>query len=173
MVETGETLKSTREASGVSLDEVSKDLNIPVIVLEQIEAGSIGSFEDIYVLKQYMIDYAKYLGVNVDTVIVKFNEYMFDYTSKIPMAEIEKAVREKEREKEDEDRIFSPYTREYPKERTMPYIITGIVIIILVIIAIIWSVKQITINNNSTDIIGYYEIGGSLWIYQIKLPCVE
>ena len=85
MVETGETLKSTREASGVSLDEASKDLNIPVIVLEQIEDGSIGSFEDIYELKQNMIDYAKYLGINTELVINKFNEYMFDYTSMIQM----------------------------------------------------------------------------------------
>ncbi len=162
MVETGETLKSTREASGVSLDEASKDLNIPVIILEQIEDGSIGSFEDIYVLKQYMIDYAKYLGINTETVINKFNEYMFDYTSKIPMDEIEKAVREKSREKEDEDRIFSPYTRVYPKEKTMPYIITGVVVIILVILAIFWSVKQITINNQTGDRLGYISVEDNL-----------
>lgn len=160
LVETGETLKSTREASGVSLDEASNDLNIPVIVLEQIEDGSIGSFEDIYELKQYLIDYAKYLGINTETVINKFNEYMFDYTSKIPMDEIEKAVREKQKEKEEEDRIFSPYTRVYPKEKTLPYIITGILVVLLVIIAVIWSIKQITINNSSTDVIGYFEIGG-------------
>lgn len=155
LIEAGEALKNTRESSGVSIEEASKDLNIPVIVLEQIENGSIGSFEDIYVLKQDMVNYAKYLGVNTETVINKFNEYMFDYTSKIPMAEIEKQVREKNKEKEDEDRIFSPYTRMYPKEKTMPYVVTGIVVIILVIIAIVWSVKQITIDNSSTDIIGY------------------
>lgn len=162
MVEAGETLKSTREASGVSIEEASKDLNIPIIVLEQIEDGSIGSFENIYDLKQYMLDYAKYLGVNTDNITIKFNEYMFDYTNKIPMDEIEKAVREKEKEKEDETRIFSPYTRVYPRERTMPYIITGVVIIILVILAVIWSVRQITVNNNSTDMIGYIVVGGSL-----------
>lgn len=160
MVETGETLKSTREASGVSLDEASKDLNIPIIVLEQIEDGSIGSFENIYELKQDMIDYAKYLGLNTETVINKFNEYMFEYTSKIPMDEIEKAVREKNKEQEDEDRIFSPYTRGYSKEKTLPYIITGVVVIILIVIAVIWSVKQITINNSSSNMIGYFEIGG-------------
>ena len=146
MVETGETLKSTREASGVSLDEASKDLNIPVIVLEQIEDGSIGSFEDIYELKQDMIDYAKYLGLNTETVINKFNEYMFDYTSKIPMNEIEKAVQEQQKEKDSEDRIASPYTRVYPKEKTLPYILTALGIIALVVLAVLWSVKQITIK---------------------------
>ena len=100
LIEAGEALRSTRESSGVSIDEASKDLNIPVIVLEQIEDGSIGSFEDIYDLKQKMVEYAKYLGLNTETVINKFNEYMFDYTSKIPMDEIEKQVREKNKEKD-------------------------------------------------------------------------
>ena len=90
MVETGETLKSTRELSGVSLDEVSRDLGIPVLFLEQIEDGSIGSFEDIYELKKMILDYAKYLGLNTETIVNKFNEYMFEYTSKIPMDEYRK-----------------------------------------------------------------------------------
>ena len=159
MVETGLMLRATRESSGVSLDEVSQDLEIPVLSLEQIEDGAIGSFDDIFELKQMIIDYAKYLGVNTDGVIAKFNEYMFDYTSKIPMYEIEKAIKEQMKEKEDEDRIQSPYTKVYPKEKTLPYVITGIVILLLVVIAVLWSVRQITIDNNGTDIIGYYDVG--------------
>ena len=159
MVETGLMLKVTRESSGVSLEEVSQDLEIPVLHLEQIEDGAIGSFEDIFELKQMIIDYAKYLGVDTNNVISKFNEYMFDYTSKIPMDEIEQAMKEQMKEKEDEDRIQSPYTKFYPKEKTLPYVLTGIVIIILVIIAVVWSVRQITIDNNGSNIIGYYEIG--------------
>lgn len=155
MVETGETLRSTRESSGVSLDEVSNDLNIPILYLEQIEDGSIGSFENIYELKKMISDYAKYLGLNTENIINKFNEYMFEYTSKIPMDEIEKAVREKMKEKDDEDRIASPYTKVYPKEKTLPYILTVLGIIILVILAVLWSVKQITINNTRTDVISY------------------
>jgi cytoskeletal protein RodZ len=152
-------LRATRESSGISLDEVSQDIEIPVLYLEQIEEGAIGSFEDIFELKQMIIDYAKYLGVSTDSVIAKFNEYMFEYTSKIPMDEIEKAIKEQMKEKEDEEKIQSPYTKVYPKEKTMPYIITGIVIVLLVIIAVVWSVRQITIDNNGSNIIGYYEIG--------------
>ncbi len=155
MVETGQALKSTREESGVSLEEVSKDLNIPIIYLEQIEDGSIGSFDDIYVLKQMIVDYAKYLGLNTEDIVKKFNEYMFEHTSKIPMDEIEKAVREKMKEQSMEDRIASPYTREYPKEKTLPYILSMILIIILVILAVMWSIKQITINDTDTEIISY------------------
>ena len=68
-------------------------------------------------------------------------------------------MKEQMKEKEDEDRIQSPYTKFYPKEKTLPYVLTGIVIIILVIIAVVWSVRQITIDNNGSNIIGYYEIG--------------
>ena len=48
--EISEVLKSTREMSGVSLEEVSKDLEIPVLVLTQLEEGNIGAFKDIFEL---------------------------------------------------------------------------------------------------------------------------
>ena len=50
MHKTGEILMGLRESAGISLEEVSNDINIPVIALEQIEAGTLGSFEDIYEL---------------------------------------------------------------------------------------------------------------------------
>lgn len=156
MIEAGLSLKSTREKSGVSIEEASQDLNIPVLFLEQIESGAVGAFEDIYELKNMMLEYAKYLGLNTDDIILKFNEYMFDYTSKIPMDEIEKAMKEKEKEKEKtpEEEIFSPYTRIEEKEKSLPYIISAIVIIVLVVLVLIWSIKQITVNGTH-DIIGF------------------
>ena len=91
MIEAGESLKSAREKAGVSIEEASQDLNIPVLFLEQIESGAVGAFEDIYELKNMMVEYGKYLGLNTDDIKLKFNEYMFDYTSKIKLDEIEKA----------------------------------------------------------------------------------
>ena len=143
MIEVGENLKTAREISGVTIEEVSADLNIPVIFLEQIEEGNMGSFKDIFELKQYIRDYAKYLGLNQDDVIDEFNSYLFETTSKIPMDEIEKAVREKELEERKEVRVASPYTKAIPKEKTWPYILSYIGIIILVILAVIWSINQI------------------------------
>ena len=55
--------------SGLTLDEVSKDLEIPVLSLEQIEDGNIGAFKDIFVLKDYLESYAKYLGLDYEDVI--------------------------------------------------------------------------------------------------------
>ena len=69
MIEVGENLKTAREISGVTIEEASNDINIPVIFLEQIEEGNIGSFKDIFELKKYISDYAKYLGLNQEEMI--------------------------------------------------------------------------------------------------------
>ena len=155
MVETGENLRNTREVSGISLEEVSKDLNIPVITLEQIEAGSYGASDDIYAARKIVLDYSKYLGLNTAVVLNKFNEYMFGCTSKISLDEIEKIVREKMKDEDDEDRICSPYTKSVEVEKPLPYIIAGIIIFILVIVAIVWSIIQISIIKNGTTNVFY------------------
>lgn len=142
--------------SGLTLDEVSKDLEIPVLSLEQIEDGNIGSFKDIFVLKDYLESYAKYLGLDYEDVIDEFNEYMFEKTSKIPMEEIEKAVREKEKEENESDRIASPYTKAAPIKSNKQFIFMLVLITVLVVIAIIWSIKQITVGSTGANITGYF-----------------
>ena len=141
MIEIGQALKRARESSGLKIDEVSNDLEIPVLVLEQIEEGSIGAFKDIFKLKEYLKFYSRYLGLDEDEIIDEFNEYMFEKTSKIPMDEIEKVIKEKT---EEEDRLASPYTKAAPKSSDKQFVLIVLLIIILVIIAIFWSVKQIT-----------------------------
>ncbi len=151
-----EVLKSTREMSGLTLEEVSKDLEIPVLSLEQIEDGNIGSFKDIFVLKDYLESYAKYLGLDYENVIDEFNEYMFEKTSKIPMEEIEKAVKEKEKEESESNRIASPYTKTAPIKNNKQFIFMLVLIIVLVVIAIIWSIKQITVGTTGANITNYF-----------------
>ena len=92
LFEIGHALKEARISSGVTLLEASRDLNIKDVILENIEEGSIGCFKDIYELKQYIINYAKYLGLNAYDFVDEFNEYLFEYTSKIPIKEIEKKI---------------------------------------------------------------------------------
>ena len=145
MLEISEILQTTRETSGVSLEEVSKDLDIPLLVLTQIEEGKIGAFKDIFKLKEYIASYAKYLGINAEEVIDQFNEYLFEVTSKIKVDEITKAVKEKEAQEAKIDRIASPYTKsaELPQSK-QKYIIIISVVIVLVLFVIIWSIWQIT-----------------------------
>ena len=149
----GSLLKMTRESSGVSINEASLDLNINENYLLNIEEGKIGCFKDILELKSYITNYAKYLGLDSEKLIDEFNEYMFEYTSKIPIKEIEKKA--KLEAKEDNNKITSPYTRKPRKYNKSYYIGIYLVIIILVVLAIVWSIKQITIDNHHTSVISY------------------
>ena len=147
MIEVGDTLKNSREVSGVTLEEVSTDLDIPILFLEQIEDGNMGAFKDVFELKDYIKKYAKYIGLDADELIDVFNSYMFERTSKIPMDKIENAVNEKEKLEEQEKRIASPYTKAVPIFKTTPYIIALVVALIIMVIAIVWSITQITVTN--------------------------
>ena len=152
MNEIGSILKTTRESSGVTIEEASADLDIKEVVLENIEDGKIGSFKDVFELKNYIYNYAKYLGLDGDKLIDEFNEYLFEYTSRIPVKEIEKAVNEISK---DEHQIISPYTKEIRKHGKYYYLTIYIVIVLLVILAIVWSVKQITVDKKVTSVISY------------------
>ncbi len=152
MIEVGDTLRNSREVSGVTLEEVSTDLDIPKILLEQIEDGNMGAFSDVFVLKDYIEKYAKYLGLDKDEIMDSFNTFMFERTSKIPMDKIEEATRENIMIEEKQDRVASPYTKAIPKIKTTPYVIALGIAMVLMVIALIWSIRQITIMN-ATDYI--------------------
>lgn len=151
-----EVLKNTREMSGVSLEEVSKDLNISELILTQMEEGNIGAFKDIFELKNYIEIYAKYLGINPVEVMDEFNEFMFEKTSKIPMKEIEKAAKQTAIEEASDTRVASPYTKAIPISSNKRFILTILLIVILAILAVVWSVKQITIGNTTTNMLDYF-----------------
>jgi len=150
LIEVGDTLRNSREVSGVTLEEVSADLDIPVILLEQIEDGNMGAFKDVFELKEYIRKYSKYIGLDPDEIIDIFNGDMFERTSKIPMDKIEEAVKESMVEEEKEERVASPYTKAIPKIKTTPYIIALVISIIIMIIAFVWSITAI---SNTTGFI--------------------
>lgn len=154
MNEIGELLKNTREDSGVSLEEASSDLEIKTLILENIEDGNIGCFKDIFVLKDYIHNYAKYLGLDPDKIIDDFNEYLFEYTSKIPLHDIEKAMKEQRKEEPQEEKIVSPYTTTSKKNNQTILIVIAILIAIIVGLIIFWSIKQITVDNATTHMVG-------------------
>ncbi len=154
MNEIGQSLKDAREKAGVNLDEASKDLNIEVVILQNIEDGNIGCFKDIYVLKDYIQSYAKYLGLDDVKITDEFNEYLFEYTSKIPLKDIEKAILEKNKQ-EEKPKVVSPYTNPVMKSRKLYYATIYILIFIMVVLAVIWSIKQITINNEIINYVSY------------------
>lgn len=125
------------------MEEVSKDLDIPYLSLVQIEEGNIGAFKDLFELKRYIADYAKYLGLNPNEVMDEFNEFMFEKTSKIQIKKIEEALREDRKEALNDKTIASPYTREATLKSNKSFVITIIIVMVLVVLAIIWSIKQV------------------------------
>ena len=156
MNEIGERLKSARELAGISLDEVSEDLNIKVPILDNMEQGNIGCFKDIFLLKEYIHNYSKYLGLSPDDMVNEFNEYLFEYTSKIPVTEIEKQIKEKQKlEDTQEIRIASPYTDDKRKYKSKNYIVLYVLVVILVALAMFWAVKMITVDNKVATMISW------------------
>ena len=85
MKEIGEQLKKARESMGVSIEEVAEDLKLQTNQIEEIEEGETGSFQDIFSVKYFIRDYAKYLGLDKDNLVDDFNEFLFDYTSKLSL----------------------------------------------------------------------------------------
>ena len=153
--EIGELFRVTREEAGVSISEASKDLDIKEVILENIEDGNIGCFKDIYVLKDYIIGYSKYLGINSDKVIDDFNEYMFEYTSKIPLEEIAKKMQEQNNAKEEKKEMSSPYTKEIKKEKKSLCVLLYCIVILIIMFVAFWSVKQIIVNRETASFISY------------------
>lgn len=143
----GEKLKASREEKGLSLEEVSEDLKIEVKTLESIEKGNKKDFEDVYLLRNYIYEYAKYLGLDYEALIEEFNEFMFEYTSKIPSDVIERISKQKT-EEEMSKGALSPYT--IVDRRNNKKIIAIIVIAILVLLSI-FAVFTIVNNDKKAD----------------------
>ena len=132
MKEIGEILKEGREQNGASIEEASEDLNYKVSQLEAIESGDFKLFKDIFLLKCMIMDYSKYLGLDTNSIMDDFNEFVFESTSKIPLDDIEKASKLKE----DEEKIASPYTKKEEEKSKLPLIL-GIILGVLIIIFVI------------------------------------
>lgn len=141
MKEIGEKLKESREEMGISLEEAAEDLKLKVNQVEDIENGNMESFKDIYCLKGFIHDYAKYLGLDCDKIIDEFNEYLFDYTSKISLEDILEAKKKLNNETtEPEKKIYSPYTIEKKRKLLIPLwlIISSIVVITLIVLLVVY-----------------------------------
>ncbi len=133
MKELGEYLKHTRIDNGVSMEEAAEDLGLSTSQLDNIESGNVRAFKDVYSLKQYVRQYAKYLGLDSEKVVDEFNGFLFEHTSKISLEDIKEAQRKLE-EKE-QKKIKSPYTIVHKKKLSIwPFVIIPVVILLLFII---------------------------------------
>ena len=158
MKEIGEELRKAREEHGVSVEEVAEDLNLRVSQIENIESGNLKVFKDVFYLKCFIRDYAKYLGLDEERIMDEFNEFFFEETSKIPIAEIEKASKEKQKEKKSEKKVVSPYTMEEKKgSKIIPVIVTLIILLLLFLIFYIVFTEYLNPDQEQENNITYLE----------------
>lgn len=148
MKEIGEALKEARENIGISIEEAANDLKLRPSQIENIESGNVEAFKDVFYLKYFVRDYAKYLGLSYEDMVDEFNEYLFDCTSKISLEDIKQAQKKVQKEKKKEQRICSPYTIERKVEwQSLYYVALIISILILIILLGIYYFQ----NQNKDD----------------------
>lgn len=143
-------LKEARENIGLSIEEAASDLKVKTSQIEEIEVGNKEAFKDVFALKYFIRDYAKYLGLNYEDMIDEFNEYLFDYTSKISLDDIKRAKKQIEKKDIKEDRIASPYTIEREVKWSIPPFIIYIVMIVTIVCAI-WYIVSIFHEEKPTE----------------------
>ena len=136
MKEIGQKLKDKREENGVSVEEVAEDLKMRPSQIEAIESGDKSRFDDSFVLKDFILEYSKYLGLDSEKILDEFNEYMFDVKSKISLEDIENAKKEDEEAK----KVVSPYTK-ISNDNSKKKIIIGIIAFIIIVIGIVFVVN--------------------------------
>ena len=72
MKEIGESFKEKREEIGITLEEVSKDLGIKEVLLENLEEGNAKVFKDILEIKDTIESYSKYLGLDTEKIMDEY-----------------------------------------------------------------------------------------------------
>ncbi len=153
MKEIGERLKEARESMGISIEEAAEDLKLRPSQLTNIEEGNRDAFKDIFYLKYFIRDYAKYLGLDYEAVVEDFNEFVFDYTSKISIDDIKKASNKSK--EPSVKKVASPYTtQKKDKGGITRYIIFGItaLVICIIVYCVILFVNKDNDNPSGRDI---------------------
>ena len=130
MKDIGLKLKEKREENGVSVEEAAEDLKMRPSQIISLEEGKKEDFKDIVFLKYFMREYAKYLGLDGEKMVDEFNEFLFDFTSKIPVEAIEKAKSSNIKTKE----VVSPYTNVKEGNKALKMIILSVVIVVVLAI---------------------------------------
>ena len=152
MKEIGERLKETRESIGISIEEAAEDLKMRPSQIENIESGNMEAFKDVFYLKYFIRDYAKYLGLDYEDMVDEFNEYLFDYTSKISIDDIKKAKKNASlKEEKEEKRIHSPYTVERKEKSLFTKIMITLLILLIIGVGSFFIYQAINGTNKEPE----------------------
>lgn len=145
MKEIGESFKEKREEIGITLEEVSKDLGIKEVLLENLEEGNAKVFKDILEIKDTIESYSKYLGLDTEKIMDEYNDYLFEKTSKISINDIKERLEKTNKEKVVK-KIKSPYIKEMIDFNKKYNIILIIVVFIIILLFILFVLKKFIIG---------------------------
>jgi len=147
MKDIGLKLKEKREENGVSIEEVAEDLKMRPSQIISLEEGKKEDFKDVLFLKYFIRDYAKYLGLDGEELVDEFNEFLFDFTSKIPIEEIEKAKQNNVNKKE----VVSPYTFDGSDNNILKIVLVVVVFFLLFVVGyfVMSNVKGNDFNDDN------------------------
>ena len=150
MKDIGLKLKEKREENGVSIEEAAEDLKMRPSQIISLEEGKREDFKDVLFLKYFIRDYAKYLGLDGEEMVDEFNEFLFDFTSKIPLEEIEKAKNNNVIKKE----VISPYTNVKSNNKELKIVLSIIIVIVLLVVGYL-IVSEFKGNDFQDDNVTY------------------
>ena len=151
MKDIGLKLKEKREEHGVSVEEVAEDLKMRPSQIISLEEGKKEDFKDVLFLKYFIRDYAKYLGLDGEEMVDEFNEFLFDFTSKIPLEEIEKAKLNNTNKKE----IISPYTNTGNNNKLFLRIVCVIILVVVLLVIGYFVISNVKGNDFQDDNVTY------------------
>lgn len=159
MKEIGESFKEARSTIGISKEEVTKDLGITESQLDNLEDGNINAFKDVFFLKEIIKKYAVYLNLDEDDIMDKFNDFIFGYTSRIPISDILEKTREINiaEIKNAENKIVSPYTKK-KENKTFKYIILYTLVVLIIVVLVIILVKTIVDKDEKSFVNNVFNV---------------
>ena len=151
MKDIGLKLKEKREENGVSIEEVAEDLKMRPSQIVSLEEGKKEDFKDVLFLKYFIRDYAKYLGLDGEELVDDFNEFLFDYTSKIPLEEIEKAKLNNINKKD----VVSPYTNVGSVNKNVLRLFIVLIVVVVLFIVGYFVMSNVKGNDFQDDNVTY------------------
>ncbi|MEX2272183.1 MAG: helix-turn-helix transcriptional regulator [Vicinamibacterales bacterium] len=126
------TLREQRERSGVTLEQIADNTNIPLRHLEELERGDVSNWPPGIYAKSWAREYASEAGINPERVIAIV----------APVAEVEPSIDEIKEAREERDRGAVAESPLAPLVQLMRKVAAVVVVVALIVIAALFFLNR-------------------------------
>ena len=100
------------------------------------------------------------MNLDEDEIVDKFNDFIFSFTSRIPINDILEQTREINilESKSEENKVVSPYTIKRKKKSNFKYAIIYIIVVIILVILVLLIVKFLSDSDVSANLLNYINL---------------